>query len=148
MKLRIKITYLVLMGSLLLGLSSCKKEAIAANAAAKEGGQCSASDRKIIPPHNKEFGKKMDKCSTDAWGNSEKTGKCLKAHYPKLSDGCVKCYGEMAACGASHCKWKCFSNHFSEGCLSCVNKNCRDEQKNSKSFSLIKCTGLKVNELP
>lgn len=149
MELKLRIIWLLSMCSFLLGLASCKKEALADGAAYREVGLCSASDRKlVIHPNNKEFTKNMDKCSTDAWGNSEKTTKCLKTHYPKLSDGCAKCYGEMASCGASHCKWKCFTNHFSEGCLACVNQNCRDIQKNAGSFSLIKCTGLKANELP
>lgn len=149
MELRIKIIYLIMISSLLLTLASCKKEALADVATDKEAGLCTTSDRKlVIHPNNKEFTKNMDKCSSDAWGNAEKTKKCLKTHYPKLSDGCAKCYGDMASCGASHCKWKCLSNHFSKGCLECVNKNCRDAQKKSTSFSLIKCTGLRANELP
>lgn len=128
-------------------LFSCKKgEAITADDAVKKSASvCTPHDQKIaIYPKNEKFKKIMDKCSTNAWGNGPKTKECLKKKYPQLSEGCADCYGKMASCGASNCKWKCFSNHFSEGCLACVNTHCRE----GKTFNLLRCTGLKVHELP
>ena len=139
-----KTFYLIFSCLLVFGLTNCTKSV----AVEKRTGACNANDIKVaINPQNKKFAKQMDKCSSDAWGNAEKTSKCLKEQYPEVSNTCLNCYGQMAACGAANCKMKCFSNHFSEKCIECVNQNCRDEKKDN-SFSLIKCTGLKANQLP
>jgi hypothetical protein len=137
--------------SLLIGclslfwLTSCKRGEAGGTDDSIKAGACTANDKKVaINPDNKAFKNIMDKCSTDAWGNAKDTAACLKKNYPTLSAGCADCYGKMADCGASNCKWKCFSNHFSAKCLSCVNSHCRD----GKSFSLLKCTGLNAGELP
>lgn len=147
MKIKSPYIYLVL-SFLLFAWAGCKKKVFGDEPTQKHAGACNENDIKLaIHSHNKKFSQQMDKCASDAWGNEEKTQKCLQTHYPNLSDGCANCYGKMAACGASHCKFKCLSNHFSEACLNCVNKNCREEKKDN-SFSLITCTGLKDTELP
>ena len=109
---------------------------------------CDDSDVKLaINPKNKKFPKIMDTCASDAWGDASKTTKCLKKQYPQLSDKCAACFGKMADCSASNCKFKCMGNHFSDGCLACVENNCRGTVKDSK-FSLTNCTGLKAKQLP
>jgi hypothetical protein len=142
--------YLIIGYALILGLTGCRSKLTKADGRShnKDPEGCTTEDIKLaINPSNHGFPKQLDKCASDAWGNADKTSKCLKIHYPALSETCVGCFGKMASCSASHCKFKCISDHFSEKCLNCANTNCRNEKKNG-SFSLIECTGLKPNELP
>lgn len=114
----------------------------------KKNSGCNSDDTKhIINPNNKDFPKEMDKCASKAWGDEKETIACLKKTYAKLSDGCVTCFGKVAACSKAHCKAKCMFNHFSDGCLNCVETNCRDDKKGN-DFSLVKCTGLQPAQLP
>lgn len=135
--------------ALIFGLVGCKSKPAPGQGhlKGKEDAACTADDIKLaINPNNHQFPKQMDECASDAWGNAKKTTKCLKTKYAALSDACARCFGEMATCSASNCKWKCIGDHFSEKCLACVSSSCRDAQKGS--FSLVECTGLKPNELP
>lgn len=146
MKLLSKALVIFLGFTALILLSSCEDE----DAQAAKGHEkvCTAADMKLaINPNNAQFPKQMDKCASDAWGDEEKTTKCLKKLYPSLSSGCASCFGKTASCSASNCKGKCLFNHFSDGCLSCVNTNCK-QIKSDNSFSLISCTGIKEKELP
>lgn len=128
-------------------------EAPAASAAqpkpsAGSGGACNENDIKVaINPKNHKFSSVMDDCATSAMGNAESTAKCLKEHYKGLSEGCASCFGQTAACSKSNCAFKCLTNHQSEGCLSCSHEYCTDP-KGKSDFSLVKCTGLKVKQLP
>ena len=111
-------------------------------------GACNESDiEQGINPTNQNFPKQLDKCASDSWGEEEKTTKCIKGQYPKLSDPCAGCFGKLIGCSTSHCKSSCLFNHFSDACLECVDKKCRDVSKDN-SFSLITCTGLEKNQLP
>lgn len=149
MKLSFFMPSLVLLGTFIV-LPACRtpeanaeeKKAIASSAG------CNANDIKVaINTNNHEFPKQMDKCASASWGDEEKSTKCLKIHYPALSRSCALCFGKMASCSASNCKAKCLFNHFSDGCLNCVSKYCRDKHKKS-SFSLVECTGLAPDKLP
>jgi len=113
-----------------------------------ELGACTEADKENgINPTNQNFPKQLDRCATDSWGEEDKTTKCLKGQYPALSDGCAGCFGKLIACSTAHCKSKCLFDHFSNGCLDCVDKKCRDNTKEN-SFSLIACTGLEKDQLP
>lgn len=154
-----KITQIILIAACsFVGLlaTSCDTQKVEAAPQAKEqkqeakkiSGACNSDDTKhAINPNNKDFPKEMDKCASKAWGDEKETITCLKKTYPKLSEGCVTCFGKVAACSKAHCKAKCMFNHFSDGCLDCVESNCRDDKKGN-DFSLIKCTGLQPAQLP
>lgn len=133
-----------------VAISGCKNKP--ANALEKDlpktAGACTKEDVKLaINPNNHNFPKQMDECASSAMGNEKKTTKCLKTLYPNLSDHCASCFGKMASCSSSNCAFKCMFGHFSDGCLTCVNTNCRDTKKD-EAFSLIRCTGLDLKQLP
>lgn len=137
--------------ALFLVLANCNKitpQAEAAKIKDKDGGECTTADVELaINPKNNNFPTQFDKCASKAWGNAEKTSACLRKHYPALSQGCAACFGQTASCSASNCKFKCFTNHFSDACLSCVDTSCRDHKKDG-SFSLMECSGLAKDKLP
>lgn len=117
-------------------------------AAIKPSGKCNATDIKVaINPKNKNFAHIMDKCATSSMGDADKTATCLKEQYAKLSQPCASCFGQTAQCSKDNCMWKCLTDHFSDACLSCSQQNCTNP-KSKDGFSLVKCTGLKQNQLP
>jgi hypothetical protein len=107
----------------------------------KENKACTKNDReRVINAHNTKFPKVMDRCASDAWGNSAETSACLREKYKGLSVSCSNCYGAMAGCTKDNCKFKCMANHFGDSCLGCIDKYCREK--------LVVCTGVKENKLP
>lgn len=147
MKLARSRNALLLVFVLALGLTGCHKKAVVKDPPAA-GHACSKADIKLaINPNNHKFPHQMDACASETWGDAKKTAKCIKKSYPTLSDSCATCFGEVADCSASNCKWKCLSDHFSDGCLECVNSHCKVVDKKN-DFSLITCTGLSPKQLP
>lgn len=137
----------ILVFGMLFFLSACQKK-IPEFERDQSVNQCKENDiKEAIYPKNTKFSKTLNKCGRDAWGDEKDTYKCLSKHFPKVSDGCRSCFAKMTACSASHCKFQCMSNDKSEACRKCVNKHCGDESKEA-SFSLVKCTGLKKDQLP
>lgn len=140
--------YVLAFLTLMLGLTACKKMVSDSPAGQNQRNLCNAEDvKEAIHPGNKEFSKWMKECGHDALGDEKETFACLSKHYPKVSEGCRSCFARMTACGAEHCKFQCMTNDKSKACVKCVNKNCR-EDRSDNTFSILRCTGLKQDQLP
>lgn len=125
--------------------SSCTPKANADDKSIAHITKACIKDTAIINPKNHQFTKILDSCASKVWGDEEKTTQCLISHFKDLSKLCATCFGQTAACTAKNCKIKCIFDHFSAGCLDCVNKNCREE--GASKFSLVTCSGLKKDQL-
>ncbi|KAF4660837.1 immunoglobulin super DCC subclass member [Perkinsus chesapeaki] len=44
---------------------------------------------------------------------------------PPITEECSECFGELGTCARKNCKWACMSDPSSEGCLECVEENCK-----------------------
>lgn len=83
-------------------------------------------------------------CPRAAWGDKNRTVNCLKENIPALRSpagaACAGCFGQVAECGANHCKMACLGGSCGSGCRACVEQHC--------GAALRQCTGQPADKMP
>jgi len=90
--------------------------------------------------NNPDFTDRFKFCARKTWADSAQTANCLRQMFEDLSSVAAGCFGELAACGRSNCKWSCLADDNSEKCKLCARSECGD--------AWASCIGSPVNDLP
>ncbi|KAL1512331.1 hypothetical protein AB1Y20_005593 [Prymnesium parvum] len=88
---------------------------------------CTRDDRVVwATSAHRSFAGDMKACAPGCIGAAKCTAACVARRQPRLTEGCVKAYGDLAQCTARRCWSQCMGGA-SARCEACVEASCNPE---------------------